>query len=69
MSWVVFDSYKERLDICATCPKFEAPRCTMCGCYMKIKAAIPFTQCPENRWTQDIEVQSERPEWLEQESK
>lgn len=69
MSWLNFNSYKSRLNICASCPKYEAPKCTVCGCFMPAKAALPMTDCPEGLWSKYIEVQSERPEWFEQESR
>ena len=34
----------ERLAICAACPHYipTSHRCKLCGCYMQLKARIPY---------------------------
>lgn len=46
--------FNERMDICATCPKFvhESARCMECGCFMNKKAMFKKTECPLNLWEQ-----------------
>ena len=46
--------FNERMDICATCPKFvhESARCTECGCFMNKKAMFKKTECPLSLWEQ-----------------
>ncbi|MEO0968038.1 MAG: hypothetical protein AAFX80_06755 [Cyanobacteria bacterium J06639_18] len=41
-----------RLGICATCDKFNAEekRCTLCGCFMMVKANLEAANCPGNKW-------------------
>ncbi|BAZ21905.1 hypothetical protein NIES4073_27860 [Kalymmatonema gypsitolerans NIES-4073] len=45
-------SVKERLEICATCDKFDAAakRCTVCGCFMMVKANLEASTCPDGKW-------------------
>ncbi len=41
-----------RYETCKKCehflPKFK--RCKLCGCFMKIKTKIIFTECPIKKW-------------------
>jgi hypothetical protein len=39
-----------RMKICNTCPNYEAPRCTLCGCFMIAKTKIPQARCPAGKW-------------------
>ncbi|MEC4814691.1 MAG: DUF6171 family protein [Scytonema sp. PMC 1069.18] len=41
-----------RLEICSTCEKFSAEdkRCTVCGCFMLVKANIESSDCPDGKW-------------------
>jgi Family of unknown function (DUF6171) len=43
---------ESRLEICSTCEKFNAEdnRCTICGCFMLIKANIEASHCPDGKW-------------------
>jgi len=43
---------QERLHICAACPHYNAKlhRCRLCGCYMQLKARIPYAKCPDGLW-------------------
>jgi len=49
------DLTKKRLTICNGCPhkesKFLAPtQCGLCGCVLKIKAALENESCPAGKW-------------------
>jgi len=46
------DKYNKRLEICASCPAFDASqgRCKECGCFMKVKAKMEAAKCPLNKW-------------------
>lgn len=43
---------EKRLEICCNCEKYnaEATRCTVCGCFMLVKANIETSECPEGKW-------------------
>ncbi len=43
---------EQRLKICSHCEKYnsEAKRCTVCGCFMLVKANIETSECPEGKW-------------------
>lgn len=46
---------KERLAICAACPKrIHIPplpdRCRVCGCFLALKVRLPSEHCPERKW-------------------
>ena len=43
---------KKRLEICSTCEKYnlETKRCTLCGCFMLVKANIETSECPDAKW-------------------
>lgn len=42
----------DRFDICKECPELSqnTKQCKQCGCFMKIKVAIPFMSCPLGKW-------------------
>ena len=44
--------YKERLDICRGCDKYikVTGNCSVCLCFMRIKASIGQMSCPEKKW-------------------
>lgn len=46
------DVKSSRLQICKQCDKFEKSidRCTECGCFMQVKAAIKQAKCPLGKW-------------------
>lgn len=46
------DTVEYRLEICANCDKFNAEekRCTLCGCFMMVKANLEVANCPDNKW-------------------
>lgn len=62
--WTIFEEYKNRLNACYSCDAFKDEKCTHCGCYMKAKAVLPFTKCPEDRWDSNPKTQKDRPEWF-----
>lgn len=39
-----------RFQICQTCENLNHDKCKLCGCWMPLKARIPFTKCPLNKW-------------------
>lgn len=43
---------KERLAICAGCPKLFRPTmtCKSCGCFLRIKTLLASQTCPEGKW-------------------
>ncbi len=43
---------QRRLGICQTCPLFMADkmRCSICGCYLKVKATLQAERCPKAKW-------------------
>lgn len=43
---------EKRLEICSSCKKYnaEAKRCTVCGCFMLVKANIETSECPDGKW-------------------
>lgn len=43
---------QERLKVCETCDQIELDtyRCKKCGCFMKFKTEIPFSDCPLGKW-------------------
>ena len=59
---------KERLDICKKCLHFFKPtgNCKKCGCFMRVKTSLSFTECPIGLWqsTKEIEQPKEVPKHL-----
>lgn len=47
----------ERREVCLSCDKnmtfklVELGMCKSCGCYTLAKTMLPFTNCPEDKWT------------------
>lgn len=41
---------KSRIDICKSCDKLEDARCSICGCWMPLKARLPLFHCPIKKW-------------------
>ncbi|MGD1910619.1 MAG: DUF6171 family protein [Rivularia sp. (in: cyanobacteria)] len=43
---------EKRLEICSCCEKYnaQAKRCTVCGCFMLVKANIETSECPDGKW-------------------
>ena len=40
-----------RLSICHDCEHYDAPRCTLCGCFMNFKTTLLSSECPINKWS------------------
>ena len=59
---------KERLDICKKCLHFFKPtgNCKKCGCFMRVKTSLSFTECPIGLWesTKEIEQPKEEPKHI-----
>ncbi len=59
---------KERLDLCKSCEHYFKPTgtCKKCGCFMRIKTTLAYTECPIGLWqkTEEIEQPKEIPSHL-----
>lgn len=46
------DVYDTRLEICGQCPLLTDGMCTLCGCYVELRAAKKIRRCPDtpSRW-------------------
>jgi hypothetical protein len=44
------DTIKRRLDVCRSCPHLQNIRCTVCGCFISLKAGLEATSCPLKKW-------------------
>lgn len=44
--------YEERLTICGTCPRLTDGMCSLCGCFVELRAALRVRKCPDipSRW-------------------
>lgn len=42
--------FKNRLNICETCPKNRAGICTLCGCVLQAKTKSLEEDCPAGKW-------------------
>jgi len=40
-----------RLKVCHGCEHFDAPRCTLCGCFMNFKTTLLSSECPIGKWS------------------
>jgi hypothetical protein len=47
---VALEILNERLDTCSSCQARVEDRCTVCGCYMPIKATWTSSECPLGHW-------------------
>ena len=45
------ETAKERLEICYKCPHMHGNRCSICGCFMRKKAALRSSSCPIDKWS------------------
>lgn len=43
---------RERLKVCAECEDFRrlARQCSLCNCFMDLKAKVLDSSCPKNLW-------------------
>jgi hypothetical protein len=49
------DNYKKRLETCEKCEhKSVFNICKLCGCFVIAKAKIKNSNCPINKWPQNI---------------
>ena len=59
---------KERLDLCKGCEHYFKPTgtCKKCGCFMRIKTTLAYTECPIGLWqkTEEVEQPKEIPAHL-----
>ena len=44
------EQYRERLEICDSCPERRNNRCMKCGCRLSLKARGRAFKCPEDKW-------------------
>lgn len=46
------DTLNDRMAICLDCKSFnkESTRCSLCGCFMKIKVRLEASHCPVGKW-------------------
>lgn len=44
--------YEEKIKICKSCESFDKEKfkCKECGCFLGIKARVPFAKCPLKKW-------------------
>lgn len=40
----------KRVSICDQCPLKKGMRCTVCGCFIKMKASFYTEKCPKENW-------------------
>ena len=59
--------YEDRITICKSCVYYSSilGNCTICKCFMKVKARIATQHCPQKYWDKTTEV--ETPDTLPQE--
>ena len=59
---------KERLNLCKGCEHYFKPTgtCKKCGCFMRIKTTLAYTECPIGLWqkTEEVEQPKEIPAHL-----
>lgn len=46
------DEYEKRLAICKACPMYQDGLCRVCGCFVKLRAAVRKNYCAavEKKW-------------------
>ena len=51
-----FEGRKMRISICEECDKLTKLKvCKLCNCFMPIKIWAKFVDCPDNKWTREVE--------------
>tara|TARA_R110002096_G_scaffold143587_1_gene299819 strand:- start:627 stop:1025 length:399 start_codon:yes stop_codon:yes gene_type:complete len=52
--------YKDRIAICKKCVYYSSllGNCTVCKCFMKIKARIAPMECPQKYWSKTTEIET-----------
>ncbi len=53
------EQYRERLEICDTCPERRNNRCMKCGCRLSLKARGRAFRCPADKWPPPAKVPNE----------
>ena len=57
--------YEDRINICKGCVYYSSllGNCTICTCFMKVKARIATQECPKKYWqkTTEVEVRTDIP--------
>jgi len=41
---------ERRVAVCQVCPHLNGNRCTVCGCFISLKAGLNGASCPLNKW-------------------
>lgn len=49
------EEYKRRLSVCDVCEHRKGQRCSVCGCFVALKAKGRAWDCPDGRWEQEEE--------------
>jgi len=46
------ENIKNRLNTCENCSEYRKTikQCKVCGCLVPLKASIPSSKCPLNKW-------------------
>jgi len=44
------DEVATRLKVCEVCPNKSGARCTLCGCFLTLKAGLLASTCPAGKW-------------------
>lgn len=39
--------YENRLEFCSHCPRLMGGMCSLCGCYVELRAALRVRRCPD----------------------
>lgn len=39
-----------RFAICKMCVNYNKGRCKECGCFIRLKTKLTFSECPINKW-------------------
>jgi len=44
-------SVDERLRVCRGCEFYDDGQCTVCACFVELKAALVTERCPKHKWS------------------
>ena len=44
------DLIRQRLEVCASCPRKAGDTCLSCGCYVLIRTLSKSSRCPSGYW-------------------
>lgn len=42
--------FKQRVEICRSCPQYSRAQCLECYCFIPIKAKLKTESCPRGKW-------------------